>query len=355
MDTFTPPPNYPDFFQTKRQGLRRPVFLGVVLVFLVIGISVWFILSKNKIAENKNLTQEIATTTPVSALEIANWKTYQNKKYGFEIKYPTDHTVYSKIDTQKESLVPADLQSEKIAIAEKENLLFCCEPITLDLFIANENITSREWIDKNYTKYTNQKEIKSIKDIKFAETNATELIAGGNLGSTYRLLVISHGGYLLVINQNSESEFLDQVLSTFKLIENQTTQQPVAKDNNSISSPKDVYFAYRAELAQAKNPTDIKNIISKYSLQKSYQELLNQLASSPTDYQNSIFELIKNVSIGITNITVVSQEITESKAIFKMSAYDSSDQRNTNGTLVMIKENDSWKIDYEEWKSVPLK
>ena len=349
------PPQNQDQFNPPNTGKKFPKWALILVIIGAAWIILYFVAGYLVEKQVKKQLQNQHNFIVDKIDKFADWKTYRNEEYGFEIKYPADHTIYSMINTQTESLIPANSQSEKIAITEKENLLFCCEPVTLNLFIANENITSREWIDKNYTKYTNQKEIKSIKDIKFAETNATELIAGGNLGSTYRLLVISHGGYLLVINQNSESKFLDQVLSTFKLIENQTTQQSVVKDNNSVSSPKDIYFAYRAELAQAKNPIDIKNVISKYSLQKSYQELLNQLSSSPTDYQNSIFELIKNVSVSIINITIVSQEITDSKATFKLGAYDSSDQRNTNGTLVMVKENGSWKIDYEEWKSVPIK
>lgn len=210
-----PPQTENNFFPTNNLLQQKPsrkytsLIILVILLILTGIFGVWYF--SNPLPEEESNGSTLLTTS-----KFADWKTYKNEQHWFEFKYPKDHTVYSKIDTQKESLVPANLQSNKITIAENEKLIFCCEPVTLNLFIANENITSREWIDKNYTKYTNQKEIKSIKDIKFAETNATELIAGGNLGSTYRLLVISQNGYILIINQNSESEFLDKILSTFK-------------------------------------------------------------------------------------------------------------------------------------------
>lgn len=90
MDTFTPPPVYPEFSPEKSSNLKLVIFLGFVLVLIVIGISVWFLLFRNKTTENKNLIQEISTTTPISTLEMTDWKTYENKSWGYELKYPPD-------------------------------------------------------------------------------------------------------------------------------------------------------------------------------------------------------------------------------------------------------------------------
>lgn len=181
-----------------------------------------------------NPLPEEETETVSLANKFAGWKTYKNEKYGFGFKHPADHTVYSTIDAQKESLVPANSQSDKIAITEKESMLFCCESTTLDISVVASNASSREWIDKNYMKYTSQEEIKSIKEVKLNGVNATELVAGGNLGSTYKLIVVPINNNLLIINQNSESKFLDEVLSSFKFTKNEKLSIATESDLQAV-------------------------------------------------------------------------------------------------------------------------
>ena len=72
------------------------IALGIVLV----GGGIWYVSSKSSNIQSSstsnlpisNTTTSAATSTNVSPAsnETANWKTYQNEEYGFEIKYPND-------------------------------------------------------------------------------------------------------------------------------------------------------------------------------------------------------------------------------------------------------------------------
>jgi len=162
-------------------------------------------------------------------VNISNWLTYENDKYGFRFKYPEDHTAYRSADQVKQVLIPADSDSDYAAIAEKESHLFCCEAVKLEIFIVNEDISAKEWFDKNYDKYfiddfiKDDGEIESFvmskKEFDFLGKNALEIIGYGDRLSTYKLIVIKEKNYLVVINQNMQSEFLDNVLGTFEFIE----------------------------------------------------------------------------------------------------------------------------------------
>jgi len=144
---------------------------------------------------------------------------YLNLKHSFVFYYPEGHTAYEKVDQEKQALVPATSSSDYVAIAERESMLLCCEAFVLDFTVLEKTeLTAREWIDENYEKYTEESEIKSIEDITFADQEAVQLIGGGNIGSVHKLIAVPREDYLLVISQNSDSRFLNDILISFKFL-----------------------------------------------------------------------------------------------------------------------------------------
>ncbi len=146
------------------------------------------------------------------SIKSEDLKWYRNESYKFKFPYPKDHTVFTEIDEIKEVLIPAVSSSKYVAIAENEAHLFCCEPAVLSISIVDEKTSARDWFDRNFQKYTSKEEIKSVYDTGFIkEGDAVGMTGGGNLGSTYKLLVVSRGDYLVVVNQNQPSKLLDYI------------------------------------------------------------------------------------------------------------------------------------------------
>lgn len=139
-----------------------------------------------------------------ASADISDWKTYRNEKYGFEFRYPSDKTAYSSFDAVKEILHPATPDSNSVFVATNERRVFCCEPITLSITVAPQQILG------------NQFDSFSKKTINFGGRVADEYRGAGNLGSIYRMIRVRIGVSDVTIIQNAQDDMLDEILSTFK-------------------------------------------------------------------------------------------------------------------------------------------
>lgn len=152
------------------------------------------------------------------ATDTSTWKTYTNNKFGYEFKYPSDHTIYSGINQNTETFIAATNSDSKVAIADNEKLLFCCEANILSFENVKTDLAPKEWIEGNYKRYSDEPGIGSVKEIDFAGRSAAEFTGAGDLGSVYKLIAVLYPDKsgLLVISEGSKSNNFDQILSTFK-------------------------------------------------------------------------------------------------------------------------------------------
>lgn len=74
--------------KNNQKGFANKVLIGVIIVILVVGV--YFVLRKK--SEPVIQTNNSATTL-ITQNETANWKTYTNSQYGFELKYPQTWSV----------------------------------------------------------------------------------------------------------------------------------------------------------------------------------------------------------------------------------------------------------------------
>jgi hypothetical protein len=92
------------FFNHMSQKRFINIFLIILVVVLAVVVG-YFVLRKPDLApapqvstsaDNQAQGSSIDSTTSVPNDEIANWKTYRNEKYGFELKYPNSIFIASE-------------------------------------------------------------------------------------------------------------------------------------------------------------------------------------------------------------------------------------------------------------------
>jgi len=151
-----------------------------------------------------------------SEAETSTWKTYRNEKYGFEFRYPADFIAYKEFSGDE--IIIAGVEDNEVWVAKNSNLLRTGEFSSLGVNIASTNLSPRAWLDRNKKDYTDENEIKSIRDIKFAGRDAVELNGACNPSSVCKLIVVRISNYLAIIISNGAGGEFDQILSTFKFI-----------------------------------------------------------------------------------------------------------------------------------------
>ncbi len=82
----------------SKQGFISTKMILIIIVILVAVLGGLYFLG----AKNTPLTEEVKTAeeTPENP-ETADWKTYRNKEYGFELRYPEDFNYYEEYDGVK--------------------------------------------------------------------------------------------------------------------------------------------------------------------------------------------------------------------------------------------------------------
>ena len=205
---------FPYFFKNVLFSWKTTIFLSVLLIVFVGGVFAWQYFAGREEAE------EIGTQEMASGADISSWQTYRNEEYGFEFKYPSDHTVYMGVDQEKPLLIPATAQSDNVSIATREAMVFCCEPTVLSFSVKVTTKTAREWAEEFLKSIPEWgPELPPVEDSTLAGKPAVEAKGPGGYNPPYRLIVSPLDGLLLVIIQDGNDPLLNQILSTSRFIE----------------------------------------------------------------------------------------------------------------------------------------
>lgn len=201
-----------------------PIVVAVIITAFIIGGGVWYWQRTINQKAQQALQQEIDNLKSQieqlrqSEIDTSGWKIYQNDEYGFEFKYPNDHTIFNAINESNQSFIHATPASDDVKIAEKEGLVFCCEPNILEFQIIKTKISAEDWLKDNKTNLFSADGPKTVDSINFAGRPALQAIDYGRLDSLYKVIIIKDADYLFVVEQGQASDFFNQILSTFKFI-----------------------------------------------------------------------------------------------------------------------------------------
>jgi hypothetical protein len=183
------------FLQPPKKFVISYKFISLLFLILILFIVTGYFVFK----QNFPIVSE-KTVLPVQTQETDNWKTYTNKYYGFEFKYPSDLDFTGAEDF---SVATINQKGRNDKSAE----------ISLFINFNNKNITA-ESLAKD-SPFLDSYTLMNINGIEVARSK--ESGDGGSVVNTY--IPLQNKTYLLIGVRNEDyTEVYDQILSTFKFI-----------------------------------------------------------------------------------------------------------------------------------------
>lgn len=209
------------------------ILVGILFLMGFTGFGVWAYMSKVNVKNNQDnisQTKPEVSTLPETKVEenkideMAGRKTYENKEYGFEFKYPDDKLVdFSKNpylgfcnDNKRNGIVDLRIlkEGEKLPIKSEGQ-------IDVSFYIyAEKNIdhlSIENWIDNNCLELNNnKKELYSIAEL--SALKYTRIGEGMGSPEIQPYILFNKNDLFFLIHPYGNKVLFDQILATFKFI-----------------------------------------------------------------------------------------------------------------------------------------
>ncbi len=151
---------------------------------------------------------------PVSGVSktLLGYNVYENKSLRYKISYPSDYVAFTKVDAKKNTTVAPTSESSEVFVAKNNDILFCCEPVTLLLKAAGKATDLQEALKKYIADFHYDMPGK-IEPIVINRKSGFVINGSGSINSPYRIIVISTGRTTpLLIEQGMPDEELNSII-----------------------------------------------------------------------------------------------------------------------------------------------
>ncbi|MFA5071796.1 MAG: hypothetical protein WAW15_02165 [Minisyncoccales bacterium] len=221
----------------KQKGFAPIIIVLIVLVLAGVGGTSYYLINKQltkqtacimdvKICPDGSSVGRISPNCEFAACpeevgETVDWLIYTNEKFGYEIKYPSNYSLFQGTNQVTAKVIPADLNSFKIFITDKVEMFFCCEPSYISVEILDTYFTDLEKyvFDNKIINSENSYRVKNKGYVDFNGEQSYRIQSDHGMDSPGNIIIVNHNLKTYYIKDNS-LPLSEKIMNTFEFIKN---------------------------------------------------------------------------------------------------------------------------------------
>lgn len=151
-------------------------------------------------------------------VDISNWKTYRNEKYGFEVRYPRAFFLFTSTRAAPKVVSPT-AESRIVKITEKEAMLHCCNPFIFSIEVLDYIDNFEQFIkDTKMIHRDMEWRIQKRGYESFAGERAYRIYSSTGQDSVGNIIMFNHNNRSFLIQSDTLDNQFGKILETFTFI-----------------------------------------------------------------------------------------------------------------------------------------
>ncbi|MBU4338530.1 hypothetical protein KKB43_04205 [Patescibacteria group bacterium] len=197
----------------NQKGISSILIILIIVGVLVGGGLVWYYQKTLQI-----ISKPAPQVTPVD--ETANWKTYRNDEYGFEVKYPTAW----EISSDKSGVTISPNTPTTMSLKERQNLSELWPSFSIGFTDNKNNLSLNDFFKKEILPNLRLDIDHKVQQVKIGNNDAIVFVELGMIESK-EYIMAQNSKFVEIFFANEEVipntpvvPIFNQILSTFKFI-----------------------------------------------------------------------------------------------------------------------------------------